>query len=135
MRNIRPERTVTVNVQNLLDKMRTNRVEHQEIYTEAMAGYRTECVALLRKRLDQAESVAESGDGTVSLGFSLRKPTSHVEEYDTIIEMLEWTTEATVELAMGEFNAWVRDRWDWQRTFLESNSMYSASATMKLSGI
>lgn len=132
MRNIRPERTVTVNVSDLLNKMKTNRIEHQHIYDEAMKGYRQKCVELLEKRLAEAREVNESGDGTVNLSFRLSEPVSYIEQYDTIIEMLEWSTEQTVELAMGEFNAWVRDRWDWQTSFLSSNSAYSETATRKL---
>jgi hypothetical protein len=132
MRNIRPERTVTVNVSDLLNKMKTNRIEHQHIYDEAMTGYRRKCVEQLEKRLAQARKAEEEEGDPISLGFSLRQPVSYVEQYDTIIEMLEWSTEQTVELTMGEFNAWVRDRWDFQKSFLESNSAYSMSATRKL---
>lgn len=128
MRNIRPDRTVVVNVRELLSKMRDNREEHQRIYLEALEGYKHKCISMLESRLKEAKST----DGIVSMGFRIEKPVSYVEQYDTVIEMLEWTTEATIEVTMEEFNAWVRDRWDWQRGFLTSNSLYSSSATLKM---
>ena len=82
------------------------------------------------KRLTIKE-LKEAQEGNVNLYFNLVEPQSYVEQYDMIIEMLEWNTDATIELGMGEFNAWVRDRWDWQGAFLDGNMIYSTMATAK----
>jgi len=121
----------TLAYQRVLSKKRARKLrrmasrEHILIYAEAMIGFKAECVRLLEERLSKARL------GKVDLTFRLLEPTSYVEQYDTIIEMLEWTTETTIEVSMGEFNAWVRDRWDWQSSFLTSSSDYSATAMIK----
>jgi len=127
MRNVITDRVVQVDVLKLLETMKSNRAEHKLIFEEAVRGYKIACVTELESRLE----LVEKSDDLVSLGFDLRMPVSYVSQYDMIIEMLEWTTERTIEVGMGEFNAWVRDQWDWQVHFLTSNSGYSTMASAK----
>ena len=60
-------------------------------------------------------------------------PSSHLDEYDRSIEMLNLCVDQEVQLTQEEFQCFMRDKWGWERSFLVGSSQYSASATKKLS--
>lgn len=79
-----------------------------------------------------AARLKDARDGKlVSLSFELYPPAEHLDEYDTVIEMLEMDQEILVELialTAQEFRQFVMDEWDWTDSFLSSNVGYSVSA-------
>lgn len=121
------ERKVSIKKGPLLEKIKENRIDHEKIYKEAMAGYQRECVKFLIKKLADAQA------GEVSMRCDLVRPFNNLKEYDRIISMLEWCEDELIELTQHEFSQYVLDQWEWQERFLTSNSVYSARAFIKMS--
>lgn len=128
---------------SVVETLKENRTEHEKIYNEAIAGYRN----VLRNALDKVvELVSEKRDEleekkapsprlkTDPLS-SLAVPKNQLKEYDTVLEMLELTSDETIVLDQDQYNCYMKDNWYWMNDFLLSNSAYSASAGAKLSSM
>lgn len=111
---------------DLLTALRKNREEHADIVVEARAGYVEKAKAALLRKLDDIKS-----GKIVALMFKLSPPVDNTDVYDTVIKMVEMTTEEHIVLEATEFRNLIEDHWDWSRDFYHSNSLYSASATSK----
>ncbi len=119
---------LTFKCERVLEKLRVNLERHRLIMKEAKAGYLVKAKAALEKRLAKIDA----GDA-VPLDFELKRPVSHIETYEAMISMLEVATDDTLELSMEQQQAFMADRWDWQRGFLMSNAGYSETAS-RMSG-
>lgn len=115
--------TVAVSRTELLEKLRTNLAQHQQIVMEAREGYLKKAKQALQERI----STLEKGK-VVSLNFSLQEPADHSKDYKTAISMLEFAQGETVELQTQDFQRLVNDEWDWSYGFYSSNAAYSESA-------
>ena len=106
------------------DKLRLvleeNRDKHEAAYNAALTSYRELCRTELRTRLGEieAEDKWTQDPKAKLLEFDLEPPVSYAHTYNTIIRMLELTSDATVELEAHQFEAWVMDSWDWSRDFM-----------------
>lgn len=118
--------TTRVRRTELLDKLKANLAEHQQIVQEAHAGYIEQAKKAIADRLDKLQAGL-----CASLQFSLNPPADHSEVYRTTIAMLEWNQDEFVELGADEFRQLVLDEWDWTHAFLANNSAYSMSALRK----
>jgi len=114
---------VTVSKEELLKVLKENREKHIQIYNDALEGIRVEYKKLLEKELKRLE------DGkSVKTSLSIEMPTSHEEQYDEVIEMLEMAVSKEVTLSRHEFQQYVQDKWISQseknilRTFALSSS-------------
>jgi hypothetical protein len=112
----------------ILKALKKNRDEHLSIVKEAQTGYRTELKKLLLSKLTDLE-----GGKPVDPNIRMTVPESHVDDYDRAIMMLEMSKDTELTLDQSEFQCYVRDKWQWERNFLMSNSNYSPGATRKLS--
>lgn len=56
-------------------------------------------------------------------------PENHLDDYDRVIGMLEFSVADKVELTSSDFNAYVRNRWEWHRSFVGSNTAYVQATT------
>lgn len=122
----------------LLDRIRENRDKHVAAYEEAWKGYLIEVQEQLDKIVKDARAEAKkfkdwSGDVgklpekvVMHFGVNAQPPQSHKDEYDRVIDMLEFTDEKNVILSQDQFNQYVRDEWQWSRIFNETAGAYSA---------
>lgn len=122
----------------LLDRIKENRAKHVEAYEEAWKGYLIEVQEQLDKIVKDARIEAKkfkdfSGDigkmpedVMMHFGVVAQPPQSHADEYDRVIDMLDFTHEENVILNQQEFNQYVRDEWAWSRMFNETAGAYSA---------
>ena len=130
MLDSRDDRTITANVDEVLDALRTNLTEHKEIVTEARRGYLDKAQTMLGKRMAQLRS-----GKLVRLDFSLSPPTDHSRDFETVIRMLELhagahvtseaSPKATIELKATDVQRFVLNDWSWARDFFVANSAYS----------
>lgn len=119
---------VTVNKETLLEELRRNREEHQQIFEEACEGYKTECINQLEEHLENVRS------GKVfRVVVSLPTPEEHTKDYDRAIKMLEMSVQDEIVIDEYSFQCYVMDDWQWKRAFLTSNAGYSATAGTSLS--
>lgn len=112
-------KTVKIQTQALLKKVRENRVKHLTEFEEAMAGYREEVVRELNENLSKATTGED-----VPHFLSLTQPTSYCHDYDRVIAMLEMSTETAVELDSREFDRYVMDNWEWKDSVVGTNALY-----------
>jgi hypothetical protein len=52
----------------------------------------------------------------------LQRPTSHIKEYDRVLDMLEASLDEEFELSDKEFSQYVRDEWSWKTDFITTVS-------------
>jgi len=131
-------RTITANVDEVLDALRTNLAEHKEIVEEARVGYLDQAEKALAKRMTQLRE-----GKLVALQFSLQPPQDHSREFQTVIKMLELhknahdrnissaqvhKPNATIELKAADVQRFVLNDWSWMDSFLLSNSGYSGKS-------
>ena len=114
------------NKSELLQVINKNREEHIKTYEEAVAGYKGELIKCLEAMVQMAKE-----DKAYFSSVEIKRPESHVEDYDNVIQMLEMCTDEEILLTDLEFRHYIRDQWHWQEHFLMSNSKWSASAREK----
>jgi len=116
---------VTVNKQQLIEKIIANREKHARDYLEAHTAWS----ALVRNAL--IEYADELKYGAVGVGSKVAKflrendePESHAEDYAAALEMLAMSTQEEITLQSQAFRELVRDEWGWKRHTMETYSKY-----------
>lgn len=104
----------------LLDRLKTNREDHRNVFDQAIVGYRRSAIA----ELDRSISDAKAGK-RIRLSIQLIEPKDHTAEYDTIIDLFTMVEDEFIELSFGDFLRFVRDQWDWTGQFTETASFYN----------
>lgn len=118
---------VKVKRDELLGVLKVNREKHQQIFGEALDGYKVKVIETLERTLNQARSGER-----VSEHITIPRPINQTHEYNRAIRMMEMSVEPEVTLTTQEFDCYVMDRWHWKQQFLASNSLYSGTATAML---
>lgn len=127
---------VTVNKDELLDKLKANKAQHRETYEEALAGYkdkvREELNRMLNETRDKVEEWLDRIDDEVlevrlwaAPKADLPKPEDHTEDYDRAITMVEMSVDDELELTESEFAELVMDDWGWKGEFVRMSQTYS----------
>jgi hypothetical protein len=111
---------------DVLKTLVKNRTEHLQIVKENQKGYREKFEKMLLQRLSDLREGKK-----VNTHFDLRFPSSHVDDYDRAIEMLQMCVDTEVTLSQQEFQCYMRDKWSWQADYLVASSAYSDTANMK----
>ena len=115
--------SVTLRKADVLARVRENRQKHEQIYEEAVSGFRALAIEKLTESLEDAKA-----GKPVRQSLHLEEPQHRLDEYDTVVDMLEMSIDDQVELEEHEFKQYMRDDWSWKRQFLAANSTYSATA-------
>lgn len=124
MARLNVQMKTTVSRTEMLKTLRTNRDKHAEIVKEAQVGYLTAAA----KAVEKCRAALAEGKVVSLSKFALAVPIDYRSAYDTVITMLEWSTDDTITLAADEFRQFVQDQWDWKDGFLASNAAYSSAA-------
>lgn len=111
-------RNITVDKQNLINKIKSNKEQHVKDYDEAVIAYRKEANTQLEKQKQRLE------EGKLDLHLNLVTPINCAADYDKVIEMFEWEKGADVTLNQKEFNEYVHDETSFAVTSKFSNSAY-----------
>lgn len=116
--------TVTITRTKLLEQLKKNREDHKLLYEAASEGWKQEVRAALFDAFEDAKD-----DKEYITWFDLPQPSSHVKDYDEVIERVEWHENEKINLSLVEFNHFVRDCWDWMPSFLDNAHTYSSSTS------
>lgn len=116
---------ITVNTEKLLEIVKENRHTHKNEYTEAYSVYRDKLLEEVRNKLFEAENDRRENRINPNFRTELIEPTEHLDEYDTVIGMLDLHIGELIELSMHDYQQYVQDKWTWKETFSITNSMYS----------
>ena len=134
------QRTVIVNKDESLKKLRENKKIHIEEYEEAVKGYRSTLESNLEKANIRAKEalavnyskvkrqINESTDKELEkfpeyftlvddISFKNPVPKNYSAEYDAIINIIEWDTRSEIELTQPEFVCYIEDKWSWSSHF------------------
>jgi len=111
---------VTVEVRQLLDRVRENKEAHDLIYQAAVAGYWETAQEELEKKLEQV-----ARREVPSNVLNIQYPVSHAEDYETAIVMLEMSVQDQVTLDQRSFAQLVLNKWNWTQAFLQVNTLYA----------
>ncbi len=114
---------VEVNRVDLLTAVKQNREKHADIVHKALDRYREAVIELLEERIQSIK------DGSpIDMVLRLPQPEDHTTDYDTIIGMLEMSTQELVSLGPSEYRSYVQDKWDWSQRFAATNASYGVGA-------
>lgn len=116
---------ITVDKTQLLEKLRTERDSHKEIFERALEKYRERVVEELERRLTDIRAGKK-----IQLAIGLPIPEDHTKDYTTVIEMLEWDKGDEIELDMRDFARYVLGRWEWRDTWTANTASYVPGADM-----
>ena len=114
-------RTIKVNKQQLIDKIKENKANHIKEFEKAKVAYREEAQKQLQAELGRLL------EGALDVKLNLITPIDNSENYDKIVEMFEWEVEENVELEQSEFLEYVQDETEFARNAKFSNLFYSSS--------
>jgi hypothetical protein len=114
--------TITVNRDELLTKVRTNRAEHRDVFLKAQVKFREAVI----DRLDVMLTDAREGR-QVRQHVGLVAPEDHTKDYDVVVAMLEMSVGDTIEISQNEFQQYVMDQWQWARQFGATVGSYGIS--------
>jgi hypothetical protein len=110
---------ITVKKAVLLDKLRENRAAHEKAYNEAKLKFSAAyCTRLEEMLLDAKEG--RSFDRWVNVD----EPTSHVNDYNRIISMLDMSVADEIKITEREFVKYALDEWDWKEGFTNITNSY-----------
>jgi hypothetical protein len=113
-------RTVKVNKEELLTKLRENRDQHREVFLKAQDGYRQFLIKELEQRLDEAQKGMK-----VDRFIRLEEPEDHTSDYDRVIMMAEMSIDDEITLSDVDFGQYVMDNWAWKQAFAATAGTYT----------
>ena|SRR5690606_17829516 len=117
-----------VNKSELLQKVKENKEEFIQLYSEAVEGYVKSC----KEELEKALIKVENWNKPENVYLSMTVPRNYTDEYDQAIAMLEWTQDEVIELTPQQFNQLVLNNWEWSNNFYSLNSAYSSGCLNKI---
>lgn len=114
----------------LLEILRENKRRHQEVFEEAVEGWRRHVLDILAEK----EKLIRAGRLPKAITISLPAPENHTRDYDRVIGMLELHQGNTFTLGDQEYSCYVNDDWDWKRRWTISNSGYASGKFAEVYG-
>ncbi len=111
---------IKISKEKLLDKIIKNRNYHQVQYNDTLEGWQEQVLSELKKAVRDAKKGIR-----FPTYFNLPKPVDHTNEYDLIINQIEWNEIDQIELDYLDFNKFVLDNWSWKEEFLNNSALYS----------
>lgn len=111
---------VTVNKAELIGILQKNMETHVTEYNELMRLFQIKAVEKVEALLEKVKAGAKG----VDLSVNLREPTSNEGDYLTALEMLGMEVHDSVTISEQEFKNYVKDEWNWSRSFAMSKTAY-----------
>lgn len=114
---------VVVKRDKLQKIVQKNRDEHRDKFLKAQEGYRE----MVIEELDQMLSDARTGK-PLRVSINMPAPQDHTDDYDTILNMLEYSVDENLELEYQEFRQYVENDWHWYTAADITNTMYATKS-------
>ena len=116
--------TIRVTKSNLLEALKANLKKHTEEFKVSMDGYTNLCIKELRRRAGKIKA-DKAGVPNTWLHFSMSCPSSHEDDYERLIGMLELAEDEEFEITASQYRQWVQDEWEWKSQHVMSNALYA----------
>jgi len=120
-------RSVSVNHEKLLARLKGGRKKHYEAYKIAYRGWLTEMAEEIENATLLINDAIDDGDEGIGEMKAIKlstPPRNYLEDYDVAIDMIECGTEQNYELSATEFRQYMRDEWEWKLGFGLANAKY-----------
>ena len=108
-----------VPVHKLIAIVKENWEKHAKKYVEAHIIFKKRYIEVLENMKEQAER-----DDKFTTMIGLSEPKVHEEDYRRLVDMLEMSSDDTIELDEHSYDRIVNDQWDWKRNFDANTSIY-----------
>lgn len=110
---------IKVKTEDILKQIKENRESHSEEFKSAHAGFMIDSENRMKRALKDIKA------GKIPKGISFEEPEDHTDDYDTIIAMLEMTTDTELEITYEQFLRYARDKWSWSSKFARLSNLYN----------
>lgn len=121
------KRTITMSRADLIAAVIKNREIHRQEYEDAKVAFLERVENDLR---DAVKSVKKDGFAAAStIAIVPRPPVSHDAEFETILDMLQYSTSDVVTIDSLSFQAYVKNQWSWSKTFKETTDSYKIAGS------
>lgn len=121
------KRTITMLRTVLLDAVKANREIHRAEYQEACAAFLERVEADLREAV---RNVKRGGfEAASNIAIVPKPPVSHDMEFETIIDMLTYSTSDEITIDAGSFQAYVKNQWPWSKNFKDIAASYKIAGS------
>ncbi len=111
---------ISMNREVLLEKIK----ENYQIYLQELKETQKDYEDLVRSFAARLNDKIRQGIFHKDfIYFNTNPPINYSEKYETVIEMLEYSTSHDIELDQSAFKSYVKNQWDWTENFKQ----YSAS--------
>lgn len=115
-------KSVTIEKDALLLKIKENRDRHRSVFEKALAAYQAKTIVHLER------CISDLRDGRqIDHFIRMPIPEDHTSDYDRVITMLEMDIHPTVEVTEMDFRCYVMDEWDWSKSFAANTVSYVSS--------
>lgn len=120
--NLRME--VTVNRDELVERIVNAREEHKVMYEKALAGW-------IKKMQEASKAVIIRVEKNDLKAFPkefrslMQMPSLHLDDYDQALEMLRMSVSSTITLGPEDFDQLVLGNWSWREDWENTNSLYA----------
>lgn len=115
--------SVPVRKEELLKKLKENRLNHRSIFEEACEKYREAAIRELDNMLSDAKA-----NKKIRKVLALEEPQDHTKDYDRVIVMLEMCTKDEITISEEEFTKYVMDDWTWKHQFTSNATSYTGKS-------
>ena len=88
--------------------------KHKIEYRNAVSEYEEACVKFLEEALEHVKSGVFDRE---KITLSLIKPENYSDEYQRILDMLEYSVDETLTLDADTFRAYFKGEWTWKARF------------------
>lgn len=120
--------TITVTLATLIATVRKNREEHIKRHQAAFDGWKQKALESCRDLHGLVEnSKPECNFPAYELWRDIHdRPTSHVQDYDRAIALLELHEGVSLALSADDVRKYMQDDWDWSQNFRYSCTKYAS---------
>lgn len=121
-------RSVNVDRLTLLAQLHTNLQAHRLEYAEALIEFKQRLETDLKAAVKKVAK-AEDAEALKNFRFNIIFPENHEQDYLDAIEMLEWSSDKTINLDQSMFKQYVKNEWHWKRGFDLAKMSYATAGS------
>jgi hypothetical protein len=114
---------IKVDKQKLLSILAENKSKHINDYNVAVEGYKIAVKKALSKKMKELKALKNGELQKFNMNFyNLIVPESHEKDFDTVIGMLNVSTDMEIYITSTEYQQYYLNEWSWKNNWYVSNS-------------
>ena len=113
---------IKVKKEKLISVLKENKIKHIEDYEKAVLGYKINVKKALSVKQKELKNLPLLELGKFNPSLDIFMPTSHENDFDTVIGMLEVCEDTEILINNDEYKQYYLNEWSWKRGWYLSNS-------------